>query len=207
MKIAIIVFDGVEELDAIGPWEVFQTAATFDKKFSCQFISMSGESVTASKGLVMGVHGAMDQREKFDMVLIPGGQGTRTLVKDKAFQESLKFYLENAQWLTSVCSGALIYASMGLLKEITCTSHHSVLKLLKKIEPKAKILVDKRYVREGNMVTSAGVSAGIDMALWLVGTIHSVELALQIQHHIEYYPEPPFSDQVKTQRLIDKSAE
>jgi len=188
MNIAIIVFDDVEELDAIGPWEVFQTAAGLNNQLSCKLISMDGKSVTANKGLVMGVHGAMDLQEKFDLILLPGGQGTRKLVSDNIFQQRMQDYLENAQWITSVCSGSLIYAAMGLLKGKKCTSHHNVIELLKKIEPEVEVQKDKRFVQDGNIVTSAGVSAGIDMALWLVGEIASPELANKVRHHIEYYP-------------------
>jgi len=195
MNIAIIVFNDVEELDAIGPWEVFQTAANFSDKLSCKLISLDGKSVRANKGLVMGVHAAMDQKEFFDMILLPGGQGTRQLIKDKAFQSSLQAYLSKATWITSVCSGSLVYAAMGLLKGRHCTSHHAVTKLLQEIEPEIILQDDQRFVRDGNFVTSAGVSAGIDMALWLVGETHSPKLAKQVQRHIEYYPQPPFADE------------
>jgi len=125
--------------------------------------------------------------------LLPGGQGTRQLLKNETFISCLQGYIEKTDWLTSVCSGALVYAAMGLLKGRQCTTHHAVISMLEEIEPEALIQDTQRYVRDGHIVTSAGVSAGIDMALWLVGEIKNPELARQVQQHIEYYPQPPYT--------------
>ena len=99
-----------------------------------------------------------------------------------------------ATWVTSVCSGSLVYARAGMLAGRKCTSHHSYLDFLAQLSPTSEVIHNSRYVQDGNMVTSAGVSAGIDMALWLVGQVITPDFAREVQHNIEYYPAPPYGD-------------
>jgi len=196
-SVGIILFDDFEELDAIGPWEVFRAAEDMsaersDGRLTCEMVSLSGEKVTAKKGLQLHVPGRLTKDSHYDLILLPGGEGTRTLMADEGLLEMLTQVAGRATWVTSVCSGSLVYAAVGLLQGKQCTSHHSCLDLLAKISPTSEVVRNSRYIQDGNIVTSAGVSAGIDMALWLVGQIFSPDFARDIQHYIEYYPDPPY---------------
>ena len=196
-SISIILFDDFEELDAIGPWEVFRVAAELsvdrpEGLLTCEMTSLSGERVIAKKGLQLIVPNALTGDSQYDLMLLPGGEGSRALLADQAVLDVLKQVAAKATWVTSVCSGSLVYGQAGLLKGKKCTSHHSCLDYLAQISPTSEVVGNSRFVQDGNIVTSAGVSAGIDMALWLVGQIFTPDFARKVQHYMEYYPEPPY---------------
>lgn len=196
-SVGIIVFDDFEELDAIGPWEVLRTAAEMSRdrpegQMTCEMISTGGKRITAKKGLQLFVDKKLTRDSQYDLILLPGGEGSRVLMADDAVLDIIKQVAAKASWVTSVCSGSLVYGQAGLLKGKKCTSHHSCLDYLAKISPTSEVVGDCRFVQDGNIVTSAGVSAGIDMALWLVGQIFTPDFAREVQHYIEYYPDPPY---------------
>ncbi len=197
--VGIILFDDFEELDAIGPWEVFRVAEELlqEKKgenLTCEMTSLWGEKVIAKKGLRLDVHNKLTKDSRYDLILLPGGEGSRAIIADEAAMETITHVAGHSSWVTSVCTGSLVYAAAGLLKNKKCTSHHMCLEMLKQISPTSDVISNSRFVQDGNMVTSAGVSAGIDMSLWLVGQIFSPELARKVQHFMEYYPKPPYAD-------------
>ncbi len=194
MNIAILVFDGVEELDFVGPWEVFQAAAAVNDNLSCKLLSLDAKAITAAKGLKVQVDDAINPDAKFDVILVPGGIGTRTIITDSRFIAHLGQMAKNASWVTSVCTGSLALAQSGLLENKACTTHHGAISLLQEMKKTGSVLSDQRFVVDGNCVTSAGVSAGIDMSLWLIGQIVSPAFARKVQHYIEYYPEPPYQE-------------
>lgn len=194
INIGIIAFNKVEELDLVGPWEVFQGANLLDKNFHSEVVSIDGRGVIASKGLSIGVHGPLDVNKSYDLLLVPGGQGTRSLVEDEHFLTSVHQLTKRATWITSVCTGAFIYAKLGLLKGKQCTTYHTLCDVLESTGSTGNVLRGSRFVVDGNTVTSAGVSAGIDMALWLVGQLKSPEFAREVQQYIEYFPEPPYAE-------------
>ena len=129
-----------------------------------------------------------------DILVVPGGQGTRALAGDA---ETLAFIADRAKaarWVTSVCTGSALLGAAGLLEGRPATTHWAAMDFLSRCAPTATIVRDRRVVEDGNVVTSAGVSAGIDMALRLIGRIHGVKAARATQKAMEYYPEPPFAD-------------
>lgn len=197
-SVGIIVFDNFEELDAIGPWEVFRVAEEFSAKLpqgplTCEMVSLHGDQVVAKKGLSISVPKKLTADSRYDLILLPGGEGSRPLMTDQAVLTLLKQAAEHATWVTSVCSGSLVYGAAGLLAGKKCTSHYSCLDFLAKISPTSEVIANNRFVQDGQTVTSAGVSAGIDMALWLVGQVYTPEFAKEVQHYIEYYPDPPYA--------------
>lgn len=193
-SIGIILFDDFEELDAIGPWEIFRVAEEMSQgDLSCEMVSTGGTKVIAKKALEVTVQNKLTRDSQYDLMLLPGGEGSRALMADEELLETLKHVAAKATWVTSVCSGSLVYAKAGLLEGKKCTSHHSCLDLLAKISPTSEVIRNERFVCDGNIVTSAGVSAGIDMALWLVGQIFTPEFAREVQHYVEYYPDPPYA--------------
>ena len=193
-SIGIILFDDFEELDAIGPWEVLRVAEEMSGgKIACEMVAIGGEKVTAKKGLKIDVGKTLTKDSRYDLILLPGGAGSRELMADRQVLDLLSHVAAHASWVTSVCSGSLVYAKAGLLAGRKCTSHHSCLELLAEISPTSEVVKNHRFVQDGNIVTSAGVSAGIDMALWLVGQIITPDFAREVQHYLEYYPDPPYA--------------
>ncbi|WP_327682199.1 DJ-1/PfpI family protein [Kitasatospora sp. NBC_00458] len=192
-QIAILLFPGVEELDAIGPWEVlsYWTRKFPEDGWEVSCVSRDGGPVLCAKGLTVQAHHARDAMPAPDVLLHPGGQGTRPLLEDADHLDWVRGLAATASLTTSVCTGALVLARLGLLRGRPATTHWSTLDRLAELEPTADVRRDERFVDDGDLVTSAGISAGIDMALHLVARLHSVERARQVRHGIQYYPEPP----------------
>jgi len=191
----ILLFDDAEELDFAGPWEVFTMAAKLKPEDRVVTIAPSREPVRAAKGLrVLPDHSFADAPQ-LDVVVVPGGQGTRREVNNPVLIDWLRKAGAQCRWVTSVCTGALLLHEAGFAKGKRITTHWGFIEQLR-ARGDAEVLEKVRYVRDGNVVTSAGVSAGIDMALWLVGQIHDVATARQVQHFIEYDPAPPYTADV-----------
>jgi len=192
---AILLFDGVEELDFVGPWEVFTMGRTLRPEDRVVTLGRSLEPVLCAKGMrVLPDHPWNDPPEH-DILLVPGGSGTRPLLTDAHALDVVRHSAERARWVTSVCSGSLVLAAAGLLDDRRATTHWRVLPELRQFE-RVNVVEGVRYVRDGNVVTAAGVSAGIDMALWLFGQLSSPEDARKIQRGIEYDPAPPYQASV-----------
>ena len=131
-----------------------------------------------------------------DVVLVPGGIGTRREVDNPIMIEWLMKVAPGCRWVTSVCTGALLLCKAGLAEGRRVTTHWGFVPELRKRHPATEVLERVRYVRDGSLVTAAGVSAGIDMALWLSGQIWGVECARTTQRLMEYDPAPPYSAEV-----------
>lgn len=191
--IGILLFDGVEELDAVGPWEVLAswTQQHPEDGWTVSCLSADGADVMGAKDLVLGAHHSFADTPPLEVLLHPGGIGTRRLLAD---QEHLAWVREQraaAPLLTSVCTGSLVYAAAGLLAGRPATTHWASLNLLSEIDPTVLTDVEARFVDDGDMITSAGVSAGIDMALHLVARLAGTERARETRRYIQYDPHPP----------------
>ena len=127
-----------------------------------------------------------------DILLVPGGQGTRREVSNAPFLAWIAKVAQDAKWVTSVCTGALLLTAAGPAKGKKVTTHWGFVETLRERGEAAEVLDNCRYVRDGNVVTAAGVSAGIDMALWLTGEMHSPGVARAVQRAMEYDPLPPY---------------
>jgi transcriptional regulator GlxA family with amidase domain len=191
--LGILLFDDVEELDAVGPWEVLAAWCQLFPAdgFEVSCLSRSGGSVTAAKGLVMAAHHAMSDAPPYDVLLHPGGRGTRTLMRDDRHLEWVREQRAVVPVMTSVCTGSLVYAAAGLLNGRPATTHWGSLDLLAETDPSIEVRPDDRFVDDGNVITAAGVSAGIDMALHLIKRLVSIERAREVRRYIQYDPEPP----------------
>jgi transcriptional regulator GlxA family with amidase domain len=192
-NIGILIFDGVEELDAVGPWEVLACWARDypEDDYSVSFISVDGNPVVAAKGLTLTPHTSAADAPPFDVFLHPGGHGTRRLMKDELHIAWMNSLAVSTQLMTSVCTGALVYAAAGLLRDRPATTHWQSLSLLHKLDPTIDVRPEERFVDDGDVITSAGVSAGIDMSLHLVRRLASPERANQVRREIQYGPECP----------------
>ena len=153
------------------------------------------EPVRCHKGLRVVPDCTYADAPPLDVVLLPGGQGSREEMKNPVLLDWLRKTAPRCRWVTSVCTGALILHAAGLLKGRKATTHWSVVPMLRDLGD-VTVLERTRYVRDGNVVTAAGVSAGIDMALWLVGQLHGVDFARGVQRFMEYDPAPPYAAEV-----------
>ncbi|MEE8580401.1 MAG: DJ-1/PfpI family protein [Myxococcota bacterium] len=194
--IGILLFEGAEELDFVGPWEVFTMAAMNRDDPRVVTIAQSAEPVRCAKGLRVIPDHSFEDAPALDVVLVPGGQGTRREIDNPTLLEWLHKIGPNCAWITSVCTGSYLLHGAGLAQGRRMTTHWAFIDTLRKVAGDDRVLEKVRFVRDGNLLTSAGVSAGIDMSLWLVGQIWGVAHARQTQRLMEYDPAPPYSAEV-----------
>ncbi|WP_235531469.1 DJ-1/PfpI family protein [Phycicoccus sp. Soil748] len=190
--IGILLFDGVEELDAFGPWEVLAnwTLNHPDDGWAVSFLSRDGAPVRAAKGLVLDAHHSFPDAPHMQVLIHPGGQGTRVLMRDPDHLAWVRAQRESVPLMTSVCTGALVYAAAGLLTGRPATTHWESLELLASLDRTIQMQPMERFVDDGDVITSAGVSAGIDMALHLVARLAGVDRARTVRRDIQYDPQP-----------------
>jgi transcriptional regulator GlxA family with amidase domain len=194
--IGIVIFDGAEELDWAGPWEVFKMARIGHPELHAVLIAQSAQPVRCAGGLRVLPDRSFADAPALDVLLVPGGQGTRVEMKNPAMLEWLASASRSCRWVTSVCTGAALLHAAGLAREKRITTHWSYIQTLRADAPEATVLERVRYVRDGNLVTAAGVSAGIDMSLWLVGQMYGADHARLVQRAMEYDPAPPYAAEV-----------
>jgi putative intracellular protease/amidase len=186
-QIAIVTYPGCTALDFIGPYEVLRRLPDAEVRF----VWHEPGPVTADSGvLVIGATHSLAETPSPDVVLVPGGMTAVERTQDEALLDWVRQAHRSATWTASVCTGSIILAAAGLLNGKRATSHWLALPMLKTLG--AIAVSDERVVHEGQIVTSAGVSAGIDLALWLAGRIGGDDRAKVIQLSIEYDPQPPF---------------
>jgi putative intracellular protease/amidase len=186
-QIAIVIYPGFTALDMIGPYEVLRNLPNAEVRF----VWHQAGPITADSGvLVIGATHSLAQTPSPDVILVPGGASTPVHARDEALLDWVRLAHRHASWTTSVCSGSVILAAAGLLEGKRATSHWLAIPLLKGFG--AIPVTDERVVHQDNIVTSAGVSAGLDLALWLAGEIGGASRAKAIQLAIEYDPQPPF---------------
>jgi len=191
--IGILLFDGVEELDAVGPYEVLGswTQSFPDDGWAVTTMAHGDGPVTGAKGLVLQPHLAVADAPVLEVLVYPGGKGTRPLLADAAHLEWLRGQRDSVPLLASVCTGSLVFAAAGLLGGRPATTHWASLDYLGELDATIDVRRDERFVDDGDIITSSGVSAGIDMALHLVARLESVERARSVRKMIQYDPEPP----------------
>ena len=187
----VLLFDDVEELDFAGPWEVLASAVMLEPDDRVVTVAQS-EQVRCAKGLQVVADHRLEDAPALDVLLVPGGQGTRREVENPVLIDWIRKVGESCDWVTSVCTGALLLHEAGFARGRRVTTHWAFVDALRE-RGDVTVLDDVRFVRDGNLVTAAGVSAGIDMALWLVGQLHSPDLARKVQRYIQYDPAPPYT--------------
>jgi len=188
----LLVFDEAEELDFAGPWEVFTASSMLrDGGDSAVLIAERAGPVRCAKGMRVLPDHTLADHPPLDVLLVPGGMGTRREVHNAAVIDWIRAVSATASWTTSVCTGALLLHEAGPARGRRVATHHGFEDAL---EARGDVTVvrDARYVVDGNLVTSQGVSAGIDMALWLVGALHGRDHARAVRRYIQYEPAPPY---------------
>lgn len=191
LRVGIVVFPRAEELDWAGPYEVFGVAAMHEA-MSVVTIAQTSEPVTGAKGLRVIPDHHFGDAPALDVLVVPGGIGVRAELKNPVFLQWLASAAAPCRWVTSVCTGAALLSRAGLTKGKRITTHWSYLETLGELAPDSEVIEDVRFVADGHVVTAAGVSAGIDMSLWLVGELFGAERARWTRRWMQYDPEPPY---------------
>jgi putative intracellular protease/amidase len=192
-RIGIAVFDGAEELDFAGPWEVL--AAWRDQHPEEADVVLVGETtepVRCAKGMQVLPQATWEDVGALDVLVYPGGRGTRPQLGDERIRERLRGLNARGALLASVCTGSLVFADAGLLDGRRATTHWSAFEKLVELGTDVEADREARFVDTGDIITAAGVSAGIDMALHLVGRLSSADRAREVRRYIQYDPEPPY---------------
>ena len=187
LQTAILLYPGVTALDAVGPLEVLSRLPDVTIRFVGK---ETGPVATEDGALLLGVTHTLTETPSPDIVVVPGGATTPGQMVDDEVLDWLRQVHEATLWTASVCSGALILGAAGILKGLPATTHWYKMGVLRIMG--ADPQPDQRIVHSGKVVTCAGVSAGIDMALWLVGEWHGAEFARAVQRAMEYDPAPPY---------------
>ncbi len=190
--VGILIFDDVEVLDFCGPFEVFSTArpagthsddAALFKAFT---LAEEDRVITCRGGLLVQPHYTIENAPSLDILLVPGGQGTRRERHNQRLLDWIGEQDRHTELTTSVCTGAFLLAERGLLDQHRATTHWASVEWMRENYPAITMLNDQRVVDEGHIITSAGVSAGIDMSLHIVARLHGIETAKWTARRMEY---------------------
>lgn len=184
--IGFLAYDGVEELDLIGPWEMAAMWRDYANGPDCVVIAPEAGVLRCAKGLSVVAHHGFDDAPELHALLVPGGFAAFDLIKDPRALDYVRQAAAAADHVMSVCSGAFILLAAGLLEGKSATTHW---KALPALHEAGVDVVEQRYVRDGSIWTSGGVSAGIDLFLHFLAETQGPEVASLVQHNAEYYPE------------------
>lgn len=187
INIAIPIFDRLTALDAVGPYEVLSRLPGASVRF---LAAEPGPKRTETNMLALTADAALGELTDPDVIVVPGGRGNRVLLEDEEILGWLRVAHATSQWTTSVCTGSLLLAAAGILDGLEATTHWLELETLAAYGARP---TSRRVVEQGKIITAAGVSAGIDMALTLAAHIAGDRVAQAIQLAIEYDPQPPFA--------------
>jgi transcriptional regulator GlxA family with amidase domain len=188
--VGIVLYPDFEELDAVGPFEVLGMFAKLDRDWNVVTIADQAGPVRAFNGLNLVADHGFDDAPQLEVILLPGGLGSRTEMDNPRMLDFVRRQGASAQWVTSVCTGAMILHRAGFLDGRKATTHWGALHELRGLGG-CEVLENVRWVEDGNVITSAGVSAGIDMSLYLVSKLKDDNAAKAVQKMMEYYPKPP----------------
>jgi transcriptional regulator GlxA family with amidase domain len=191
--IGVALFEGAEELDWAGPWEVLAAWAQQwpDDGVRVLTLARAEGTIRCAKGLQVVPEETWETAPPLDVLVYPGGRGTRRELADEGVLDWIRGLASGGTVVASVCTGSLVFAAAGLLDGKPATTHWQSLELLPTLGREIEVRPDDRFVDNGNVLTAAGVSAGIDMALHLVARLHSPDRAREVRRYIQYDPEPP----------------
>ncbi|MEQ8675148.1 MAG: DJ-1/PfpI family protein [Aggregatilineales bacterium] len=189
-NLAIMIFDDVEVLDFCGPFEVFSVSRDkdngTDKLFNVYTVAETSGPILARNGLSVNPTYTLDNCPKPDIFLIPGGRGTRIAIYNDHLLTWIKQNEPDAELVLSVCTGAFLLAKVGLLNGLAATTYHTEFDALQAIDPTLTVRPGERFVDNGRIITSAGISAGIDMSLYIVSKLFGKEQAIWTANRMEY---------------------
>lgn len=186
MNIGILVFNQVEELDFVGPWEMFATWHKIADGPACHLVAHGLSPVLCAKGMSVNPTTDFEHCPQLDYLLVPGGQGTRKLVDDPVAIAFVAHQAASCKAVLSVCTGSFVLHAAGLLSGRRATTHWGSLDRLRALGDVT--VVEERFVRDGGVWSSAGVSAGVDLALAFIADVAGEDVAGKVQFQTEYYP-------------------
>jgi len=185
-NIGILIFDDVEILDFAGPYEVFSvTGKREGKGYFNVFTVSEKEVVKTANGLKVIPDYNLTNHPNIEILVVPGGLGARTEIKNEVVLKWVKDVSKVSEYILSVCTGSLILAKAGLLEKLEATTHYTCYDLLQELDATLK-LKKERFVDNGKIITSAGVSAGIDASMYIIEKIHGRDVSEETAKHIEY---------------------
>ncbi|MES5955431.1 DJ-1/PfpI family protein [Bacillus fungorum] len=187
-SVGIFLFNDVEVLDFAGPFEVFSVTEVYEEKpFTVYTVSQNGEMITARNGLKVQPDYSIENLPPVDILLIPGGKGVReNEVKNDIIINWIRQKMKEVKLMASVCTGALLLAKAGLLEGLKATTHWASIQTFKKDFPNVEVMENVKFVDEGHIITSAGISAGINMSFHIVKNLLGVEIAEETAKRMEY---------------------
>ena len=187
-NVAIFIFDEVEVLDFAGPFEVFSVTSELNnyEPFNVFTVAEKPGAITTVNGLSVNPQYSFADCPRPDILILPGGVGSRAAANNARVLEWVKASFQQAEMVFSVCSGARILAKSGLLDGLEATTHHEVIEELRGLAPTAVIQENARFIDNGRIMTSAGISAGIDLSLHVVSKLLGEALARKTAHYMEY---------------------
>lgn len=187
-NVGIYLFNKVELLDFAGPYEVFSTTSELNdhKTFKVFTISEDGGAIKSVNGLIVIPDYSFDNHPQIDILVIPGGEGTKKEITKRKVMEWIDKTQGSAEIFATVCSGARIPAALGLLDGLEATTHHEVINDIKKLAPNTAIDHTKRFIDTGKIMTSGGISAGIDLSLHIVRKLYGEETVSKTIDYMEY---------------------
>jgi transcriptional regulator GlxA family with amidase domain len=196
-KVAILMFDDVEVLDFAGPFEVFAVTSELNssdslpdsfasRPFIVFTVAENPGAVNARNGLSINPDYTISDCPPPDILIVPGGIGTRKLINNSVIINWIATCAQTAELVLSVCTGSLLLAKAGLLEGLAATTHHKALELLRELAPHTTVIENQRFVDNGKIITSGGIAAGIDMSLYVVSKLLGKQQAEQTAAHMEY---------------------
>jgi len=186
-NVAVLIFNNVEVLDFCGPFEVFSVASNRGEDFNVFTVAEHDQPVLTIGGLSVNPSYTIHNSPKPNILLVPGGMGTRVEMYNEVLINWIHNISKESELVLSVCTGALMLAKANLLDGLTLTTHHMSFDLLRNVAPKsAEIVEGVRYVDNGRIILSAGISAGIDMSLYVVKKLLGAERAIATANRMEY---------------------
>jgi transcriptional regulator GlxA family with amidase domain len=188
-NVSILVFDDVEVLDFSGPYEVFNVAAeaTTPPPFCVYSVGITDKPIQGRGKFTFTPRYSIEDSPHADILIIPGGYGTRPLLKHEGLISWISDQAAKVEWLVSVCTGALLLAKAGLLKTCLATTHHTAFDQLQELSPTTTIVRDARFVQSSTKVlTAGGISAGVDVALHLVNKVAGAKVYADVVDEMEY---------------------
>lgn len=190
LNVGILLFNEVELLDFAGPMQVFSSAQYVDEGLIDEIftVGMDKEICVSKTNMRINIDKSISEIEDLDVLVIPGGFGTRPLVKNETLLAKLNDLIGKTEIILSVCTGSLLLAKIGKLSGLTATTHYAAIDLMHKLDSSINIDRSKRYHDNGKFVISEGVSAGIDASFYLLGRLFGAEVSDQVRKYIEYYP-------------------
>lgn len=188
----LLIFDGADELDFTGPWEVFAVSSILrGGADTSTLLSARSGAVACQKGMRVLPEHTLENHPPLDVLVLPGGAGVMQAKDDPVIVDWIRRTSAETEWTASVSTGMFLLHATGLLKGRRATTHHAYLERMSGLGD-VTVVPDARYVVDGGLITSQGISAGIDMALWIVGRLHGPEHAREVQWRLQYYPAPPY---------------